>query len=214
VTDARPELPAITAKDMGDLALAAELGADFVALSFVRSAGDIEQLRTLLEEHRAHARTVAKVEKIEKIEAYEHLDEIIAVADGEMVARGDTESRREPPGRCRSSRRPPRTSPRSTDGRGRGVRDTPAAAGCVLRSSWPRSSMPPRCWSRCRWAARRARARSTAGAVRSSRLRRRRRSPISSLWNGGHRAGDSLTPRVTSSEQLASGLAEVGRRRA
>jgi hypothetical protein len=120
VTDARPELPAITAKDMGDLALAAELGADFVALSFVRSAGDIEQLRTLLEEHRAHARTVAKVEKIEKIEAYEHLDEIIAVADGEMVARGDTESRREPPGRCRSSRRPPRTSPRSTDGRGRG----------------------------------------------------------------------------------------------
>jgi pyruvate kinase len=70
VTFARPELPAITEKDVLDLALAAELGADFVALSFVRSA----------------ARVVAK---IEKVEAYEHLDEIIAVSDGVMVARGD-----------------------------------------------------------------------------------------------------------------------------
>ena len=45
VTYARPELPAITDKDVADLGLAAELGADFIALSFVRSAADIEQLR-------------------------------------------------------------------------------------------------------------------------------------------------------------------------
>jgi pyruvate kinase len=86
VTYARPELPAITDKDLADLVLAAELGADFVALSFVRSAADIEQLRARLDEHGCAARTVAK---IEKIEGYERLDEIIAVADGVMVARGD-----------------------------------------------------------------------------------------------------------------------------
>ena len=45
VTYARPELPAITDKDVADLALAAELGADFVALSFVRAAADLEELR-------------------------------------------------------------------------------------------------------------------------------------------------------------------------
>lgn len=86
VTWARPELPAITEKDIEDLALAAELGADFVALSFVRSAADLEELRSRLEAHGSDARIVAK---IEKVEAYEQLDDIIAVSDGVMVARGD-----------------------------------------------------------------------------------------------------------------------------
>ena len=86
VTYARPELPAITEKDAADLALAAELGADFVALSFVRTADDLEQLKAQMHGLSCPARVVAK---IEKIEAYERLDEIIGVADGVMVARGD-----------------------------------------------------------------------------------------------------------------------------
>ncbi len=86
VTFARPELPAITDKDVADLALAAEAGAEFVALSFVRSGADMEELRRRLADLGCDARIVAK---IEKVEAYEHLDEILAAADGVMVARGD-----------------------------------------------------------------------------------------------------------------------------
>ena len=86
VTYARPNLPAITEKDVADLAVAAEMEADFVALSFVRSAADVEDLRGRLQGLGSRARTIAK---IEKIEAYEHLDEIVAQCDGVMVARGD-----------------------------------------------------------------------------------------------------------------------------
>jgi pyruvate kinase len=86
VTYARPELPAITEKDLADLAIAAEADADFIALSFVRSAADMEQLRAHMDAAGARARTIAK---IEKVEAYENLDEILAVSDGVMVARGD-----------------------------------------------------------------------------------------------------------------------------
>ncbi len=86
VTYARPELPAITEKDLADLATAAEAGADFVALSFVRSAADMELLRERMRELDFSARVIAK---IEKVEAYEDLDAILAVSDGVMVARGD-----------------------------------------------------------------------------------------------------------------------------
>src|SRR4051794_38514122 len=84
VTYARPELPAITPKDEADLALALELGADFVALSFVRSAADMALLRSMVGATRTRL-----VAKIEKIEAYEALDSILAESDGVMVARGD-----------------------------------------------------------------------------------------------------------------------------
>jgi pyruvate kinase len=86
VTYARPNLPAITDKDVADLELAVELGADIVALSFVRSAADVVDLRDRLRALGSRARTVAK---IEKIEAYERLDDILEVTDAVMVARGD-----------------------------------------------------------------------------------------------------------------------------
>lgn len=86
VTHARPDLPALTEKDLADLALAVELDADFVALSFVRSRADVELLRSALGIRGGRARTVAK---IEKVEAYEELDGILEVADAVMVARGD-----------------------------------------------------------------------------------------------------------------------------
>src|SRR4051794_31992312 len=86
VTYARPELPAITDKDLADLATAVEADADFIALSFVRSGADMEQLRAHMRSLGSRARMIAK---IEKVEAYENLDEILAVSDGVMVARGD-----------------------------------------------------------------------------------------------------------------------------
>ena len=86
VTYSRPELPAITDKDVVDLALAIEAGADFVAMSFVRTGADIEDLRSRLRAGGSRARIVAK---IESIDGYENLDDILAAADGVMIARGD-----------------------------------------------------------------------------------------------------------------------------
>jgi pyruvate kinase len=86
VTFARPDLPAITEKDLVDLVVAVEQGADLVAMSFVRSGADIEDLRRRLHDHGSHALIVAK---LESVEGYENLDDILAAADGIMVARGD-----------------------------------------------------------------------------------------------------------------------------
>jgi pyruvate kinase len=86
VTYARPNLPAMTDKDLLDVELAAELRADFVALSFVRTAADVQLLKEQLVRLGSRARTIAK---IEKVEAYERLDEILDVSDAIMVARGD-----------------------------------------------------------------------------------------------------------------------------
>lgn len=76
----------LTEKDYRDLKTAVEVGADFIALSFVRSANDIRELKNLLKEHKSRARVVAKVEKLE---AMENVEEIIEISDGVLVARGD-----------------------------------------------------------------------------------------------------------------------------
>jgi pyruvate kinase len=74
--------PALTEKDRTDLAFARELGVDYLALSFVRSAADIVEAKHLAGE-------IPVIAKIEKPEAVAELDAILDAADGVMVARGD-----------------------------------------------------------------------------------------------------------------------------
>ncbi len=79
-------VPSLSEKDILDLEFALGLGVDYVALSFVRSAGDVRELKQLIGEHGSDARVIAKIEKAEAVEA---LEEIVAEADALMVARGD-----------------------------------------------------------------------------------------------------------------------------
>ncbi len=76
-------VPALTEKDKEDLEFACSLGVDFIALSFVQTREDLEQAREMM---KGRGRLIAKVEKPAAIN---NLDEIIASADGIMVARGD-----------------------------------------------------------------------------------------------------------------------------
>jgi pyruvate kinase len=79
-------IPSLTRKDIDDLEFALELGVDFVALSFVRSAADVRDLKDLIEHAGSRAGVIAKVEKAEAVDA---LDQIMADTDAVMVARGD-----------------------------------------------------------------------------------------------------------------------------
>jgi pyruvate kinase len=79
-------IAAVTDKDLDDLRFGISQGVDYVAASFVRSASDIAVLRGVCEAARAKIPLIAK---IEKHEAVRNIDEIMAVVDGIMVARGD-----------------------------------------------------------------------------------------------------------------------------
>jgi pyruvate kinase len=79
-------LPALTSKDIADVQLGLEVGVDFIALSFVREAADIRQLRGLFPSDKPHPLVVAK---IEDREAVRNLDQIVEESDAIMVARGD-----------------------------------------------------------------------------------------------------------------------------
>ena len=78
--------PALTVKDREDICFAAESAMDFVAVSFVRSAADVEETRSLI---RAAGGTAKIIAKIERVEALDCIEEIIGAADIIMVARGD-----------------------------------------------------------------------------------------------------------------------------
>ena len=84
--DTRISLPALTEKDLADLQFIIEQEVDWVALSFVRSVKDIDDLRQILDGKNSKTKIIAK---IEKPEALDHLRDIIVHSDAVMIARGD-----------------------------------------------------------------------------------------------------------------------------
>jgi pyruvate kinase len=80
------QLPALTEKDMADIVFGVEQQVDFIAASFTRKAADILEVRAVVEKHGADIKIIAKIENREGLS---NIDQIIEVADGVMVARGD-----------------------------------------------------------------------------------------------------------------------------
>lgn len=86
VPNVKIKLPALTEKDKADIEFGIEQGFDFIAASFVRTAGAIKEIKEILDAHGSNIMVIAKIENAEGIE---NLDEIIEASDGIMVARGD-----------------------------------------------------------------------------------------------------------------------------
>ena len=86
VPNVKVKLPAITQKDRDDIVFGIQQEIDFIAASFVRNASAIREIREILAEH--HAEDIEIIAKIENAEGVENIDDIIAEADGIMVARG------------------------------------------------------------------------------------------------------------------------------
>ncbi len=87
VPGTRLSMPFISERDRSDIIFGIETGFDFIAASFTRSAEDILAIRSILKEFDCH--TINIIAKIENMEGVDNIDEILRVADGIMVARGD-----------------------------------------------------------------------------------------------------------------------------
>ena len=79
------KISSLTEKDKSDIKFGIKNEVDFMAVSFVRQAADIIELKNILKKARANIKVIAKIET----QAIEMIDEIIAAADGILVARGD-----------------------------------------------------------------------------------------------------------------------------
>jgi pyruvate kinase len=84
--DTKVSLPSLTEEDISNAIFALDQDVDWIALSFVRKASDVTDLKNLIRDKKGHAGIIAK---IEKPEALLEIDQIIDLADGIMVARGD-----------------------------------------------------------------------------------------------------------------------------
>lgn len=87
VPDVSLSMPFVSEKDRDDILFGIKMGFDFIAASFTRSADDIREIRKILEEE--NCRTIQIIAKIENKEGVNNIDEILDVADGIMIARGD-----------------------------------------------------------------------------------------------------------------------------
>ena len=85
----RLSMPYISEQDRSDILFGAQMGFDFIAASFVRCAEDIEDVRAILSAADAKSKGIRIIAKIENAEGVKNIDEILRVADGIMVARGD-----------------------------------------------------------------------------------------------------------------------------
>ena len=79
-------MPYVSDKDRDDILFGIKHGYDYIAASFVRSAQDILEIKKILKKHNSQTKIIAKIENYEGIN---NIDEIIKVADGIMIARGD-----------------------------------------------------------------------------------------------------------------------------
>ncbi len=87
VPDVHLTMPYVSDKDYEDILFGIKEGFDFIAASFVRSADDVREIRKILDEH--DCKTINIISKIENLQGVDNIDEIIAISDGIMIARGD-----------------------------------------------------------------------------------------------------------------------------
>ncbi len=137
-------IPAITEKDREDLRCAIEQGVDWVALSFVRTAEEVLDLKGYIRELSALDHPTPVIAKIEKPEAVENIDAIIAASDGIMVARGDLGIETAPElvpmvqkliiGKCNQARKPVITATQMLESMIRNPRPTRAEASDVANA--------------------------------------------------------------------------------
>ena len=142
--DGSLNIPAMTEKDLRDVSFALDHQVDWIALSFVRTAREVEDLKAIIQNQSAFGRTTPVISKIEKPEAITNIDSIIAASDAIMVARGDLGIETSPEvvpmvqkmiiSRCHAAAKPVITATQMLDSMIRNPRPTRAEASDVANA--------------------------------------------------------------------------------
>lgn len=142
--DGSLNIPALTDKDRADVSFALEQQVDWIALSFVRTATEVLELKSIIQNQSAFGRTTPVISKIEKPEAVTNIDAIIAASDAVMVARGDLGIETSPEavpmvqkmiiGKCHAAAKPVVTATQMLDSMIRNPRPTRAEASDVANA--------------------------------------------------------------------------------